>query len=311
MLEAEVRCGPLMFNLDSGGRDVGRMAGMETVLRVSRNRWLLLILLAAVGSVALAQSGSAPQANPFPEDGGATVGKYAAQATQPAGTQAPTSNGPRTAPPPADAAKPIASKAAQNPFPGEGSDAPILPVGPGDANAAPRHATDSPTVSDIDPDGDPVRTPEWDDPENNPATAAQEQEAAGGYSSSNAGMQDWNTPDPVRPTGGKRRHGRGSQQDDTPVVQTPEQQMKEDLNVGSFYLDQKNWIAAENRFADAFQMNPEQTDALWGLAVAEQHLQEFAKARQHYELFLSYGMDGRKAKEARKALKEMPQGSNQ
>lgn len=283
------------------------MVGVETALRVSRNRWLIVILLAAAGSVAQAQSGSAPQANPFPEDGGAAATKPAAakpetQATQQTGTQA--------APPAADAAKPAAGKAAQNPFPGEGSDAPIIPVGQGEAVAAPQHATDSPTVSDIDPDGDPVRTPEWDDPESNPATAAQEQEASGGYSSSAAGVQDWNTPDPVRPTSGKHRHGRGSRQDDAPVVQTPEQQMKEDLNVGSFYLDQKNWIGAENRFADAFQMNPEQTDALWGLAVAEQHLQEFAKARQHYELFLSYGMDGRKAKEARKALKEMPQGSD-
>ena len=275
------------------------MVGVETVLRASRNRWLILILLAAVGSAALAQSGSAPQANPFPEDGAATAAKPAAPATQQTGTQA--------APPAADAAKPAAAgKAAQNPFPGEGSDAPIIPVGPGDANAAPRHATDSPTVSDIDPDGDPVRTPEWDDPESNPATAAQEQEASGGYSSSSAGVQDWNTPDPVQPTGGKHRHRRAAQQDDGPVELTSEQQMKEDLSVGSFYLDQKNWFAAENRFADAFHMNPEQPDALWGLAVAEQHLQEFAKARQHFELFLSYGMDGRKAKEARKALKEMP-----
>ena len=74
-------------------------------------------------------------------------------------------------------------------------------------------------------------------------------------------------------------------------------------------MDQKNWIAARARFAEAFQMNPEETKALWGLAISEQHLEMYAQARQHFELYLSYGMDGREAKEARKALKEMPMTS--
>ena len=252
---------------------------------------LAFALLLALGMLARAQNGSQQQSNPFPED--------AAPAQTPA-SSASTS------------AKPAAgtSKTEQNPFPGTGANAPILPVGPDSASETPEHATPSPTVSDIDPNGDPVRTPEWSDPATDPATAAQTQEAASGYSSSTAGAQDWNTPDPApdAPRGGKRRrHGRA--QSDSEVAQTPTQQLQEDINVGSFYMDQKNWIAARARFAEAFQMNPEETKALWGLAISEQHLEMYAQARQHFELYLSYGMDGREAKEARKALKEMPMTS--
>lgn len=264
-----------------------------------RQSWFMPVfaLLLASGALVRAQSGSQQQSNPFPED--STPAQPASNTANPA---------PNTPAPASTSTTPGADKATQNPFPGTGANAPIIPVEPDNSVEAPEHATPSPTVSDIDPDGDPVRTPEWSDPATDPATAAQTQDAASGYSSSTAGEQDWNTPDPEPNTsgGGKHHRGRGRQQDDSDVEQTPDQRMKEDLNVGSFYLDQRNWIAARARFAEAFQMNPEETKALWGLAISEQHLQKFAEARQHFELYLSYGMDGREAKEARKALKEMP-----
>ncbi len=254
------------------------------------SKMLLAAALLVAAAFAHAQS-SQQQNNPFPED------------------STPAKPAPDSAGPAANSVKPVTSsdKAAQNPFPGTGANAPIIPIEPGAADEAPQHATPSPTVSDIDPDGDPVRTPEWNDPASDPATAQQTQDSASGYSSSSAGVQDWNTPDPATATpGGKHRRGHGKQQDNSDVEQTPDQRLKEDLNVGSFYLDQKNFIAARARFAEAFQMNPEETRALWGLAVSEQHLQMYAQARQHYELYLSYGMDGREAKEAQRAIKEMP-----
>lgn len=248
-----------------------------------------LILLMCGGIVARAQS-SSQQTNPFPEEtqqsSSQTKQQSAPTPLQKPGNSAPGTNG---------------SGTEQNPFPGEDSNAPVLSVEPGSANAAPAHATPSPTVSDLDPDGDPVRTPEWNEADADPAVAAASQDAASGYSSSNSGVQDWNTPDP-EPSRGKKKKGQQEV-----AEQTPEQRLKEDLSVGSFYADQKNWAASESRFAEAFQMNPEETKALWGLAVAEEHLQEYTKARQHFELYLSYGMDGREAKQARQALKEMPQ----
>lgn len=250
-----------------------------------------MVLLLCSGALAQAQS-SGQQSNPFPDETQPqTTKQNATQANQAPSAQKPGNSAPAT----------NSGGTEQNPFPGEDTNAPVIPVGPEGANAAPRHATPSPTVGDIDPNGDPVRMPEWNDEVENPATDEASQEASRGFSSSSTGMQDWSTSD--APTGrGKKRKGQQEA-----VEQTPEQRLKEDLNVGSFYMDQRNWVAAESRFAEAFQMNPEEPKALWGLAVAEQHLQEYTKARQHYELYLSYGMDGREAKEARKALKEMPQ----
>lgn len=250
---------------------------------------LWLVGLLCCGTVVRAQSGG-QQSNPFPEETQQQAKQNAAPSTR------------QTPPKPGSTANtPNSGGTEQNPFPGEDANAPVIPVGPEGANPALRHATPSPTVSDIDPNGDPVRMPEWNDEVTDPAVEEANQESSRGFSSSTTGMQDWNTPD--TPTG-KGKHKKGQQED---VQQTPEQRFKEDLSVGSFYEDQRNWVAAESRFAEAFQMNPEEPKALWGLAVAEEHLQEYAKARQHYELYLSYGMDGREAKEARKALKEMPQ----
>uniref|UniRef100_E6QP26 Uncharacterized protein n=1 Tax=mine drainage metagenome TaxID=410659 RepID=E6QP26_9ZZZZ len=117
-----------------------------------------------------------------------------------------------------------------------------------------------------------------------------------GFSSSRTGL--------VPLTGADSANGSNGKQD--APEKTPAQTLKEDLSVGSFYLDQRNWRAAESRFEEAFRLNPEEPKAVWGLAQSEQHLEMYAKAREHYELFLSYDPDGREGKEARKALKEMP-----
>lgn len=252
---------------------------------------LCLVLLLCGGALVQAQS-SGQQSNPFPDETQQTTKQNASQANPAPAAQKPGSSAPTT----------NSGGTEQNPFPGEDANAPVIPVGPEGANAAPKHATPSPTVSDIDPNGDPVRMPEWNDEVSDPAVEEASQEASRGFSSSNTGMQDWSTSDTPATRRGKHRKGQQEA-----VEQTPAQRLQEDLSVGSFYMDQKNWVAAESRFAEAFQMNPEEPKALWGLAVAEQHLQEYAKARQHYELYLSYGMDGREAREARKALKEMPQ----
>lgn len=208
---------------------------------------------------------------------------------------------PQTAAPTAPSAAAPANDGTDNPFPGEDPNAPIIPTGPnpgsaansaGSASAAPADVP-APTVKDIDPNGDPVRTPDW----NNVVSGnGSDPNSGDGFSSSRTGLS---------PVTGDDASNDPKRKQEAPE-KTPAQILKEDLDVGSFYLDQHNWDAAQSRFEEAFRLNPEEPKAVWGLAQSEEHLQIYAKAREHYELFLSYGPDGREAREARKALKEMP-----
>ena len=89
---------------------------------------------------------------------------------------------------------------------------------------------------------------------------------------------------------------------------TREQLIAEDIDVGRFYLDKKNWKGAEGRFADAVGLNGEEPEAVFGLAEAERHLQLFKEAAEHYRLFLSYDPDGPHSRAARKGLEEAESG---
>ena len=199
----------------------------------------------------------------------------------------------------------------ENPFPGEDPGAPIIPVGPGPgAGAGSGHRPDSGpdsgadsgsasrpgrsdsdsdadsrnTRRDADPDGDPVRSPDG------PGHYADDD----GFSSSRSGVKQVPVEDLGDATPGKPAKGR-----------TREQVIKEDLDVGGFYLDKKNWKAAQARFSSAFALDAENPDSVWGLAEAERHLQLYKEAGEHYKLFLSYEPDGKRAREARKALAEV------
>jgi len=173
-----------------------------------------------------------------------------------------------------------------NPFPGEDTNAPILPTD--DANApapAPREgdANGAPVKRGADPDGDPVRSPD-------PA-GLQESD---GFSSSR--------------TGGPDLSGLENDTDSKPGKsvknKTREEIVAEDINVGGFYSEKKNWKAAQARFASAYQLDKENPDAVWGLAEAERHLAMYKEAVEHYHVFLSYDPDGPHSKAARKGLEE-------
>lgn len=208
--------------------------------------------------------------NPFPGD--APKDKKAQQQQQPQ-QQAP-------------AQKPVSD----NPFPGEDSNAPILPTDNGSApvptprDGAPRSDSGS-TASrsrGADPDGDPVRTPD-------PA-GLQEND---GFSSSRTGGPDLGMEDVTDAKPGKSVKNK-----------TREEIIKENINVGGFYIEKKNWKAAESRYAAAFQMDKENPDAVWGLAESELHLAMYKEAAEHYQLFLTYDPDGPHGKAARKGLEE-------
>jgi TolA-binding protein len=55
-------------------------------------------------------------------------------------------------------------------------------------------------------------------------------------------------------------------------------------------------------------LDPENPDAFFGLAEAEFHMGDKVNAKAHYEKVLEYDPEGKHAKAARKALKELGEG---
>jgi tetratricopeptide (TPR) repeat protein len=193
--------------------------------------------------------------------------------------------------PPADPQKsvPNAPKQASpdsgsNPFPEDTNSVPVMPNTASPGAAVPdADADESSSIRLPSEDADPVRSP--DDPAGDSATGA-----TGDSSSSLQGLGNL-LPAPDADTPGKK----------TP---THEEGAVEDVNVGGYYLERKNWKAALSRFESALVLDPENPDVYWGLAEAEQHLGDYAAAKANYLKLLDYDPDGKHGKEARKALKE-------
>jgi len=226
-----------------------------------------------LGSIALRGQSAPVQApaaqagdNPFPEDEPKPVPQTAQQSPKLSTSQQP--------------ANPSAKPQSDNPFPGEDTGAPIIPVDPAPTNTGNANSSTASRGSS-DANGDPVRSPDG------PVDTVDD-----GFSSSSSGLGDLPVDEDVKP----RKTGK---------VKTREQMVKEDIDVGSFYSSRKNWKAALDRFSDAFKIDSENEDAVFGLAEAERHLENYDKAREHYELFLSYDPDGPHSKAARKALEEV------
>ena len=137
-------------------------------------------------------------------------------------------------------------------------------------------------------DLDPVRSPE------DAGQAAEEQEQSS--SSSLAGMGSL-LPGPDDDTQPGKRNRKGAQ-----VVPEHHETAAEDENVGSYYLDNKNWKAALSRFQSALVLDPDNPDVYWGLAESQRHLGDFASARANYMKVMEYDPGSRHAKEARKAI---------
>jgi tetratricopeptide (TPR) repeat protein len=85
---------------------------------------------------------------------------------------------------------------------------------------------------------------------------------------------------------------------------THQEAASKDIEVGSYYLDRKNWKAALSRFESAMILDPENPEVYWGLAEAEHHLGDYAHAKEHYLKLLEYDPDGPHGKQARRELKD-------
>ena len=140
---------------------------------------------------------------------------------------------------------------------------------------------------------DPVRSP--DDPagaaDSGPPQDFSSSSSSAGMDKILAGVDDDNQPQ------GKKRKL---------AVKEPEHQetSAEDIEVGKYEMERKNWKAALSRFESAMVLAPDEPEVYWGLAESQRHLGNFAEARGYYQKVAEYDPDSKHGKEAIKALKE-------
>jgi tetratricopeptide (TPR) repeat protein len=179
----------------------------------------------------------------------------------------------------------------QNPFPVDTSSVPLMPSRDNPNPLPPSSAASKERVDLPDEDFDPVRSPE------EAGAAAEAGET--GSSSSLAGMDRILSGSDDDTTQPDKRNKKGAQSE-------PERQESaaNDLDVGKYYLDNKNWKAALSRFESASVLDPDNPEVYWYLAESQRHLGNFAEARANYQKVVDYDPDSRHGKDARKALKD-------
>lgn len=184
--------------------------------------------------------------------------------------------------------KPASQQTGSNPFPEDINSVPVLPAKPDSGTSSGDGGGSFTGTALPDGDVDPVRSPDDE--------VAAPSGMSGGSSSSLAGL-DRVLPGPDE-----------DQKETKKKLSVKEPSHKEaaskDIEVGGYYLETKNWKAAESRFESAMVLDPDNPDVFWGLAEAERHLGNFADARTHYQTVLVYDPDSKHGKDARKLLKD-------
>lgn len=84
-------------------------------------------------------------------------------------------------------------------------------------------------------------------------------------------------------------------------IHNPELAAQDD-KVAKFYLQNGDFKGAYDRYKEATEAAPEDGDAVFGLAESARGLHKTQEAASNYNLYLSAFPDGKKSKEARKAL---------
>jgi Tetratricopeptide repeat len=216
-------------------------------------------------------------------------GAEAAGQTKPAGN----AKKPAATPPqPGSQASPQATpQSSANPFPEDTSTVPVLP-----STLTP----DLPHGTFSETDGDRVSLPGEDlDPVRSPDDA----DTAGGGVQELESTSDVKGLDSLLPAPGGDETGKRKKKDDA-IEGLPKETSQEDITVGKYYLDNKNWKAALSRFQSALVLAPDEPEVYWGLAESERHLGDFAEARANYLKVMEYDPGSKHAKEAKKALQE-------
>jgi tetratricopeptide (TPR) repeat protein len=83
------------------------------------------------------------------------------------------------------------------------------------------------------------------------------------------------------------------------------QQAAEDIEVGYFYMNKSNFVAAESRLKEAVELKPDAAAAWVGLAQTQQKLGKNDDARRSYEEYLKLNPDSADADKVKKALAEL------
>jgi tetratricopeptide (TPR) repeat protein len=83
------------------------------------------------------------------------------------------------------------------------------------------------------------------------------------------------------------------------------QQAAEDIEVGYFYMNKHNFIAAESRLKEAVELKPDAAAAWVGLGQAQQKLGKTDDARRSYEEYLKLNPDSADADKVKKALAQL------
>jgi hypothetical protein len=203
---------------------------------------------------------------------------------------------------PAAAQKPAvttpATGSSSNPFPEDTSTIPVMPTATTPIPAADsdsRSYAASSAVSVAGDDADPVRSP--DDPE--PEVAA----GAEGDSSSSKALDK--ILGPAGDESADKQDRKHRHEHETPQKQpTKKEAASEDITVGSYYLDKKNWKAAQSRYQSAMVLDPENPEVYWGLAESAYHLGDLATARDNYLKVADYDPDGPHGKQLKKILSD-------
>ena len=181
-----------------------------------------------------------------------------------------------------------------NPFPTDTSNVPVLPskreFTPRDDNyGGPENGSDARKFPLAGEDQDPVRSPDDAAPASDSGTDQV-------WSSSISGL-DRLLPRPEDDQPEKKKSLLARQPTHTESAQ-------KELDVGSYYMDRKNWRAALSRYESAMVLDPENPEVYWGLAESERHLGDFWDAKGYYQKVALYDPDSRHGKESMKALKE-------
>lgn len=190
-----------------------------------------------------------------------------------------------------------AKPAQSNPFPEDTANVPVMPSSgtpalPPGTYGGEDNAADSQRIRLPGDDADPVRSPDDPAPE---ADAAQ----TGDSSSSLTGL------DKLLPAPGDDDQPQGKKKKQ-PAAKEPEHKetSSEDIQVGDYYLQTKNWKAALSRFESALVLAPDEPEVYWGLAESARHLGNLAEARGYYQKVALFDPDSKHGKEAIKALKD-------
>ena len=191
------------------------------------------------------------------------------------------------------------STAQQNPFPEAQSEAAARQAQQQQDQSAPPpapvpHEADAPKPKPSD-DGKSSEADQNPFPEDQSRKAAQQDQQghqlspSPGYSSSQTGLQGLDIPKTNDEAHNIHNSSLGNK----------------DTQVGMFYLKTGNFRGAYDRLAEATRVDPTNADAVFGLAEAARHLNLRDEAIRNYKLYLSALPDGSRAKDARKALKEL------